>query len=171
MIVAALADAARVGAQSDSLTWVDEGFVELAMCFAGWTTLCMGGPGHGLGYVLSRLEVAGDPIMAYGYNPARLSPRSVPPNRHISVADMILQWPQVGIPRDRWVLRKIVLLRALWNDDRLRYVVSYPSIARKIGCSRAAARNWHRSALQAIAKGIVREPKRINDFLVAATAV
>jgi hypothetical protein len=85
---------------------------------------------------------------AYGWMDVR--PRvEAPPAREITRMDEAFGW--VGlIPQDRFVLRRVVLLRAMSKPGGDGPMLSWRRIGDKLGASHVAVAQWHAAALSVI---------------------
>lgn len=120
---------------------------------AGATLLALPGTGYSPRLRLSQLDIVQAAAAAYAEGPARIRP-PVPSASRITRMDEALGWIPL-IPRDRYVLRRIVGARSLVSPVTERHLYSWRRLGELVGADHKAVQRWH-------AQGI--------DMLVAAIA-
>lgn len=115
----------------------------------------MPGAGSMLHLAVLSMGAVDDPRLAYGYTPVELN-RVFPTAYELSLMDFVYRWLGM-IPDDRYVVRKIVAHRMLWDPDRGRSVWSYRRLADKVGASHVAVKNWDEYGVETIRKAVDRE--------------
>jgi uncharacterized protein DUF6362 len=85
--------------------------------------------------------VVHDSMEAYGWTGE--TPRAaIPDARAITAMDRAWAWLRL-IPRDKRVLRRVVAARSLVHPVSGRALVSWPRLARILGCDKRAVQRWH----------------------------
>jgi len=133
---------------------LDAGFVIYRLEEAGATLLALPGTGYSTRMRVSQLDVVQAAAEAYGATAARVRP-PVPSASRITRRDEALGWIPL-IPRDRYVLRRIVGARCLVSPVTERHLYSWRRLGALLGADHKAVQRWH-------AQGI--------DMLVAAIGV
>lgn len=118
---------------------------------AGSTLLALPGSGYSTRLRQSRLDVLEAAVEGYGAESGRIR-APVPSAARITRMDEALGWV-VLIPRERYVLRRIVGARALVSPVTERHLFSWRRLGTMLGADHKAVQRWH-------AQGI--------DMLVAA---
>jgi hypothetical protein len=130
---------------------IDSAFIVYRLEEAGATLLALPGTGYSTRLRVSQLDVVQAAAEAYGADRARIRP-PVPSASRISRMDEALGWIPL-IPRERYVLRRIVGARSLVSPTTERHLYSWRRLGALIGADHKAVQRWH-------AQGI--------DMLVAA---
>ena len=91
-------------------------------------------------------------VEAYGYDEAR--PRMPAPTaRQIEEMGVVFGW--VGtIPNDRYVLRRLLLLRSLVHPLSDRHSYSWRDVARMVGTNHFSVRVWHGQGLRLVLEAL-----------------
>jgi hypothetical protein len=129
--------------------------------------------------VVARLEVAGETLMRlqvggfstrmrgfwpeivrdfwenYGNDPVPLRP-ACPDAAQISAMDEALGWINL-IPGDRYVLRRIVSVRALINPRTQRNIYTWRGVGRLLGADYRAVQRWHAQGIDLIVGGMAKK--------------
>ena len=116
------------------------------------------GPSTGLTQL--RLEVVQEAATGYGFHAATARP-PVPPARKISEMDAVLRWLQL-IPQEKFVLRRVVALRAVTHYATLK-PMPWKHIGERVGANSVAVKTWH-------GQGIARIMRSLNARGAAAPA-
>jgi hypothetical protein len=130
---------------------IDSAFIVYRLEEAGATLLALPGTGYSTRMRVSQLDVVQAAAEAYGAEKARMRP-PVPSAARITRMDEALGWIPL-IPRERYVLRRIVGARSLVSPTTERHLYSWRRLGGVIGADHKAVQRWH-------AQGI--------DMLVAA---
>lgn len=89
---------------------------------------------------------------AYGYNQATMKP-AIPDSATITAMEETYGWVRI-IPKERYVIRRIVMMRSLVFPISWRYVFKWTKIARTVGCDYRAIKGWHSDGINLIAVGL-----------------
>lgn len=130
---------------------VDNAFIIYRLEEAGATLLALPGTGYSTRMRVSQLDMVHEAQEAYGWAAGRIRP-PVPSAARITRMDEALGWIAL-IPRDRFVLRRIVGARCLVSPVTERHLFSWRRLGSVLGADHKAVQRWH-------ARGI--------DMLVAA---
>jgi hypothetical protein len=130
---------------------VDSAFIIYRLEEAGATLLALPGTGYSTRMKVSHLDVVHEAREAYGWAPGQVRP-PVPSASRITRMDEALGWIAL-IPRERYVLRRIVGARSLVSPVTERHIFSWRRLGGVLGADHKAVQRWH-------AQGI--------DMLVAA---
>jgi hypothetical protein len=111
-------------------------------------------PGNSVSLQLSHIaiDVVGDPRVAYGYLLAT-APRTPPTPLEISMMDWVMTW-LAYIPDERFLVRKIVAHRMIWDPDKGRSVWSYRRLGEKVGASHVAVKMWDERGVEIIHRAL-----------------
>jgi hypothetical protein len=120
---------------------VDTAFVIYRLEEAGATLLALPGTGHSTRLRMSQLDVVKAAAEAYGWDRGRVRP-AVPSASRITRMDEALGWISF-IPRDRYVLRRIVGARSLVSPVTERHLYSWRRLGQLIGADHKAVQRWH----------------------------
>jgi hypothetical protein len=116
---------------------------------AGATLLAL--PSHGTrpaGLRSAMPDIVREFAQSYGWDPPPMRP-AVPSAADIDAMDQAFGWLSL-IPRDRYVLRRIVAARCLIAPLTGRHLYSWRRIARTIGCDHRAVQRWHAQGIETI---------------------
>ena len=116
---------------------------------AGATLLALPLSGPRINLRTSAWPVVHAAVEAYGWSGARLRP-AVPPAAAISRMDEVLSWIQF-IPKENYVLRRIVGARALVSPLTGRHLFSWRRLGKLLGADARAVQRWHEKGLALIA--------------------
>ena len=124
---------------------VDARFVVYRLEEAGATLLALPGSGYSPGLRMSHLDVVHTALEAYGWDKGRLRP-PVPEASRITRMDEALGW--IGlIPKDRYVLRRVVGARSLVSPVTERHLYSWRRLGEVLGADHKAVQRWHAQAI------------------------
>jgi hypothetical protein len=115
---------------------------------AGATLLALPGTGWSPRLRTSQLEIVRTALEAYGWEPPRARP-PVPSSGRITRMDEALAWVTL-IPRDRYVLRRIVGARALVSPLTERHLFSWRRLGVLLGADHKAIQRWHGEGIRII---------------------
>ncbi len=122
---------------------------------AGATLLAMRDPAPGPGSVRSAMpEVLHDAMLAYGWQ-VEAYRAAIPGAAAISAMDRTFAWLGL-IPRDRFVLRRIVAARSLVHPVTGRHILAWRRLARLVRADHHAVRRWHCQGIDAIVAALQR---------------
>ncbi len=123
---------------------------------AGRTLLALPNTGHSTHLRTSRHDVVQSAVEAYGWAQvdARLRP-ATPSAGRISRMDQALDWIPL-IPRDRYVLRRIVGARALVSPITERHLFTWRRLASLLGADHKAIQRWHAQGIDLMVASINR---------------
>ncbi len=119
---------------------------------AGATLLALPGTGYSPRLRLSQIEVVQEAVAAFAGGPARLRP-AVPSAARISRMDEALGWITL-IPRDRYVLRRIVGARSLVSPVTERHLYSWRRLGELLGADHKAVQRWHAQGIDMMVAAI-----------------
>ena len=108
---------------------------------AGATLLSLPGTGYTPRLRVASLDVVYCAAEAFGWDKTRIRP-PVPPASKISRMDEALGWITL-IPRERFVLRRIVGARALVSPLTERHLYSWRRLGEVVGADTADVKRWH----------------------------
>ncbi len=108
---------------------------------AGATLLALPGTGWRPRLRTSQLEIVRTALEAYGWEPRAPAP-PMPSAPRITRMDEALAWVTL-IPRDRYVLRRIVGARALVRPLTERHLFSWRRLGVLLGADHKAMQRWH----------------------------
>jgi hypothetical protein len=132
---------------------IDSSFITYRLEEAGATLLALPGTGYSTSLRMSQLDIVRD-AQSYGWQKGRIRP-AVPSASRITRMDEALGWLTL-IPKERYVLRRIVGARSLVSPVTERHLFSWRRLGAVLGADHKAVQRWH-------AQGI--------DILVAAVRV
>lgn len=118
---------------------------------AGRTLMRLPGSGWSTGARTYWPDIVREQMEAYGWTDAEL--RLGPPSAaEISAMDEALRW--LGyIPEDRYVLRRIVGIRAIVHPISGRHRYTWRALGRMLHCNHMAAQRWHAEGIRFIVIG------------------
>jgi hypothetical protein len=119
---------------------------------AGRTLLALPTSGYSTKLRSGSLDIVRSALESYGWGDGRIKP-AIPPAAQISRMDEALGWISF-IPLDRYVLRRIVGVRALVHPITGRYLYSWRRLARVLGADHKAIQRWHSLGLDMIVSGV-----------------
>jgi hypothetical protein len=120
---------------------VDSAFIIYRLEEAGSTLLALPSSGYATGLKVSQLDVVHEAREAYGWAPGRIRP-PVPSASRITRMDEALGWITL-IPRERYVLRRIVGARSLVSPVTERHLFSWRRLGAVLGADHKAVQRWH----------------------------
>jgi hypothetical protein len=120
---------------------VDSAFIIYRLEEAGATLLALPGTGFSTRLRVSHLDIAQSAMEAYGGSAGRIRP-AVPPAARITRMDEALGWITM-IPKDRYVLRRIVGARSLVSPVTERHLYSWRRLGEVLGADHKAVQRWH----------------------------
>ncbi len=130
---------------------IDSAFIVYRLEEAGATLLALPGSGYSTRMRVSHMDVVHEAQIAYGWEAGKLRP-AIPSASRISRMDEALAWIAL-IPKERYMLRRIVGARSLVSPVTERHLFSWRRLGGVLGADHKAVQRWH-------AQGI--------DMLVAA---
>jgi hypothetical protein len=122
---------------------VDAQYVIYRLEEAGRTLLSLPNSGYSTRLRTSRHDVVQSAAEAYGWDKmdARLRP-AAPSSAQVTRMDEALDWIPT-IPRDRYMLRRIVGSRSLVSPITERHLFSWRRLAALLGADHKAIQRWH----------------------------
>ena len=106
--------------------------------------------------IIARLEEAGATLLAlieaYGWDSVRIRP-AIPAADKIDRMDEAMGWLTL-IPRNRYVLRRIVGARSLVHPISDRHLFSWRRLAAALGANHKAVQRWHANGIDIIAQAL-----------------
>ena len=132
------------------LVLVDAEYVLYRLEEAGRTLLALPNVGPTTRLRTSRHDIVQSAIEAYGWQNVdqRVRP-AIPSHLHVTRMDEALDWIPL-IPRDRYVLRRIVGARALVSPVTERHLFSWRRLATLLGADHKAIQRWHAQGVDLI---------------------
>src|SRR5271168_1983569 len=131
---------------------IDGPFVIYRLEEAGATLLALPGTGYSPRLRVSQLEVVHSALEACGWERGRIKPPA-PSASRISRMDEALGWLTL-IPKDRYVLRRIVGARSLVSPVTERHLYSWRRLASVLGADHKAVQRWHAQGIDMIVAAI-----------------
>ena len=128
-------------AASEAGGGVDSAFIIYRLEEAGTTLLSLPGTGYSTRLRVSQLEVLQEVVEAHGGDRGRVRP-AVPGAARITRMDEALAWITM-IPKERYVLRRIVGARCLVSPVTERYLYSWRRLGEVMGADHKAVQRWH----------------------------
>jgi hypothetical protein len=120
---------------------VDAAFIIYRLEEAGATLLALPGSGYSTRLRVTALDVVQEAQEAKGWQAGRIRP-PVPSASRISRMDEALGWIAL-IPRDRYMLRRIVGARCLVSPVTERHLFSWRRLGTVMGADHKAVQRWH----------------------------
>jgi hypothetical protein len=136
------------GAGHGAAAWMDAEYVQYRLEEAGTALLAMPNTGYSTRLRSGALEVVHTALEAYGWDDAKLRPAR-PDAARITRMDEALGWI-VRIPRDRYVLRRIVGARALVSPTTERHLYPWRRLGMLLGADHKAVQRWHAQGIALI---------------------
>jgi hypothetical protein len=115
---------------------------------AGRTLLALPSGGFGPRLRVSVWEIVRSSLEGYGWSAAQVHP-SVPAARLITRMDEAMSWIAL-IPRDRYVLRRIVGARALVSPVTERHLYTWRRLGALLGADHKAVQRWYAQGIDMI---------------------
>jgi hypothetical protein len=131
---------------------VDAAFVTYRLEEAGATLLALPGTGYSTRLRLSQLDVVQRDAEGYGRESGRLRP-PVPSASRITRMDEALGWITL-IPRERYVIRRIVGARALVSPITERHLYSWRRLGAAVGADHKAVQRWHAQGIDMVVAAV-----------------
>jgi len=155
----ALALSLSDGARRD----IDSAFIVYRLEEAGATLLALPGTGFSTRLRVSHLDVVQEAQAAYGRQPGKIRP-PVPSASRITRMDEALGWIAL-IPRERYVLRRIVGARSLVSPITERHLFSWRRLGGVLGADHKAVQRWHAQGIGMLvaAVGAVQRADRVGS--------
>jgi hypothetical protein len=136
----------------------DADYVVYRLEEAGATLLALPGTGWSPRLRTSQLDIVRTALEAYGWEPPRARPPA-PSAGRITRMDEALGWVTL-IPRDRYVLRRIVGARALVSPLTERHLFSWRRLGVLLGADHKAIQRWHGEGIRIIVAALNASPPR-----------
>ena len=127
---------------------VDADYVIYRLEEAGATLLSLPGTGWTTRMRTSSLEIVRTALEAYGWGVARVRP-AVPSADKIDRMDEAMGWLSL-IPRERYVLRRVVGARSLVNPMTDRHLYPWRRLGGVLGADHKAVQRWHAQGIAMI---------------------
>jgi hypothetical protein len=131
---------------------VDGPFVIYRLEEAGATLLALPGSGYSPRLRMAHLEVVHTAVEAYGREAGRMRP-AMPTAGRISRMDEALAWIPL-IPKNRYVLRRIVGARSLVSPVTERHLFSWRRLGTVLGADHKAVQRWHAQGIDMIVAAV-----------------
>jgi hypothetical protein len=130
---------------------IDTAFITYRLEEAGATLLALPGTGYSTGLRTSQLDIVRD-AEAYGRQSGRIRP-AVPSASRITRMDEALAW-LILIPKERYVLRRIVGARSLVSPVTERHLFSWRRLGTVLGADHKAVQRWHGQGIDMIVAAV-----------------
>jgi len=121
---------------------------------AGATLISLPPGGYSTQLRTGSMEIVRSALESYGWTDKRLRP-AVPSAARITRMDEALGWIPL-IPRDRYVLRRIVGARALVSPITERHLYAWRRLGALIGADHKAVQRWHAQGIDLIVAALNR---------------
>ncbi len=131
---------------------LDAAFVVTRLEEAGRTLMALPHTGPSTRMRLSVLEVVRDAVEGDDRSDRRVRP-AYPDSARVTRMDESLGWISL-IPKDRYVLRRIVGARALINPTTDRHLYPWRKLATALGADHKAVQRWHAQGIALIVAGL-----------------
>lgn len=142
---------------------IDTAFIIYRLEEAGATLLALPGSGYSTRLRTSQLDVVHEAREAYGWQPGRVRP-AVPSAARITRMDEALGWIAM-IPRERYVLRRIVGARSLVSPVTERHLFSWRRLGGVMGADHKAVQRWHAQGIDMLVGAVGALKKRKEELL------
>jgi hypothetical protein len=133
---------------------VDAASVVCRLEEAGATLLALPGSGWSTRMRTSSIEIVRTALEAYGWQTQRIRP-AVPSADKIDRMDEAMAWIPL-IPRDRYVLRRIVGARSLVHPITGRHLYPWRRLGAVLGADHKAVQRWHAQGIATIVAALTR---------------
>jgi hypothetical protein len=133
---------------------IDAAFVTYRLEEAGETLLALPGTGYSTRLRTSSLEIVRTALENYGWSEAKVRP-AVPSSAKIDRMDEALGWILL-IPRENYVLRRIVGARCLISPVTERHLFPWRRLAAALGADHKAVQRWHAQGIALIVAALNR---------------
>lgn len=120
---------------------IDAPFIVYRLEEAGATLLALPGTGYSTRMKASHLDVVQEAQAAYGWEAGKIRP-PVPSASRITRMDEAMGWIAL-IPKERYVLRRIVGARSLVSPITERHLFSWRRLGGVLGADHKAVQRWH----------------------------
>ncbi len=127
---------------------IDPAFVTYRLEEAGETLLALPGTGYSTRLRTSSLDIVRTALENYGWTEARVRP-PVPSSAKITRMDEALAWILL-IPRENYVLRRIVGARCLVSPVTERHLFPWRRLGAALGADHKAVQRWHAQGIAII---------------------
>jgi hypothetical protein len=127
---------------------IDASFIVYRLEEAGATLLALPGTGYSTRLKVSHLDVVQEAQTAYGWEAGKVRP-PIPSASRITRMDEALAWIAL-IPKDRYVLRRIVGARSLVSPLTERHLFSWRRLGGVLGADHKAVQRWHGQGIDMI---------------------
>ncbi len=131
---------------------IDAAFVTYRLEEAGETLLALPGTGYSTKLRTSSLDIVRTALENYGWSESRIRP-PVPSSTKITRMDEALAWILL-IPRENYVLRRIVGARCLVSPVTERHLFPWRRLAVAMGADHKAIQRWHAQGISIIVAGL-----------------
>jgi hypothetical protein len=131
---------------------------------AGATLLALPGTGYSTRLRASHLDVVPEAQVAYGWQPGKIRP-PIPSASRITRMDEALGWISL-IPKDRYVLRRIVGARSLVSPVTERHLYSWRRLGGVLGADHKAVQRWHAQGIDMLVAAVGALHRLDNGSLV-----
>ncbi len=131
---------------------VDGPFVIYRLEEAGTTLLALPGGGYSPRLRMAHLDVVHTAAEMYGWEGGRIRP-ATPTAERISRMDEALGWITL-IPKNRYVLRRIVGARSLVSPVTERHLYSWRRLGTVLGADHKAVQRWHAQGIDMIVAAV-----------------
>jgi hypothetical protein len=127
---------------------IDADYVVYRLEEAGATLLALPGTGFSTRMRGSSIEIVRTALETYGWESGRIRP-AVPPAEKIDRMDEAMAWISL-IPRDRYVLRRVVGARSLVHPITDRHLFAWRRLGVALGADHKAVQRWHAQGIALI---------------------
>jgi len=127
---------------------VDADYVVYRLEEAGATLLALPGTGWTTRLRSSSIEIVRTALEAYGWEATRIHP-AVPAADKIDRMDEAMAWIAL-IPRDRYVLRRVVGARSLVHPITDRHLYAWRRLGVALGADHKGVQRWHAQGIAMI---------------------
>ena len=131
---------------------IDAAFIVYRLEEAGATLLALPGTGYSTRLKVSHLDVVHEAQAAYGWEAGKIRP-PVPSASRITRMDEALGWIAL-IPKERYVLRRIVGARCLVSPVTERHLFSWRRLGGVLGADHKAVQRWHAQGVDMIVAAV-----------------
>ena len=133
---------------------VDADYVVFRLEEAGATLLALPGTGWTTRLRSSSIEIVRTALEAYGWEATRIHP-AVPAAEKIDRMDEALAWIAL-IPRDRYVVRRVVGARSLVHPITDRHLYTWRRLGVALGADHKGVQRWHAQGIAMIVTALLR---------------
>ncbi len=154
------------GSGPDTPREIDSAFIVYRLEEAGATLLALPGSGYSTRLRASHLDVLHEAQAACGWAAGKIRP-PVPSASRITRMDEALGWI-VLIPRERYVLRRIVGARSLVSPVTERHLFSWRRLGGVLGADHKAVQRWHAQGIDMLVAAVGALQRASGEPLVRA---